>query len=186
MTRFAENGVFSMARIANRFGGGARTNANGLHFEQTTSLDEALQDIGCVVRGCYVYRNGERIGMSVQKRNLYSMFLEPNGIDYRDFNSKQWQPDECFINFEQRIAFIIEKKFQNNSGSVDEKLPGCHFKKQEYEKLFRPLGYEVEYLYVFNDWFYDPRYRDTLEYIRAMGCHYYFDEIPLGFLGIND
>jgi len=82
-----------MPRVANRFGGGARTNANGLRFEQTTSLDDALQDAGYEVRGCYVYSGGERVGMSVQKRNLYSMFLEPNGIDYRTVNSKQWQPD---------------------------------------------------------------------------------------------
>lgn len=175
-----------MPRVANRFGGGARTNANGLRFEQTTSLDDALRYAGYGVRNCHVYRGTELIGMSVQKRNLYSMFLEPHGIDYRTVNSKQWQPDECFINFEHRIAFIIEKKFQNNSGSVDEKLPGCHFKKLEYEKLFHPLGYDVEYLYVFNDWFYDPRYRDTLDYIRAMGCHYYFNEIPLNFLRINE
>lgn len=175
-----------MPRVANRFGGGAKTNANGLRFEQTTSLDDALRDAGYVVRRCYVYRGAEKIGMSVQKRNLYSMFLEPNGIDYRTVNSKQWQPDECFINFEHRIAFVIEKKFQNSSGSVDEKLPGCHFKKLEYEKLFHPLGYAVEYLYVFNDWFHDPRYRDTLDYIREMGCHYYFNEIPLDFLRIGE
>lgn len=175
-----------MPRVANRYGGGAQTNANGLHFEQTTSLDDALCQAGYVVRNCNVYRDSHRVGMSVQKRNLYTMFLEPNGIDYRVINSKQWQPDECFINFEHRIAFIIEKKFQNSSGSVDEKLPGCHFKKREYEKLFHPLGYEVEYLYVFNDWFHDPRYQDTLDYITEMGCHYYFDEIPLAFLRIQE
>lgn len=180
-----ESEVFDMPRVANRFGGGARTNANGLHFEQTTSLDDALRNAGYTVRGCYVYRGTTRIGMSVQKRNLYSMFLEPNGIDYTTINSKQWQPDECFINFDNETAYIVEKKFQNCSGSVDEKLPGCHFKKQEYEKLFNPLGYEVEYLYVFNDWFYDERYRDTLDYIEDMGCHYYFNEIPLDFLGIR-
>ena len=77
-----ESEVFDMPRVANRFGGGARTNANGLHFEQTTSLDDALRNAGYIVRGCYVYRGTTRIGMSVQKRNLYSMFLEPNGIDY--------------------------------------------------------------------------------------------------------
>lgn len=173
-----------MSRVVNRFGGGAKTNANGLHFEQITSLDDALRDAGYKVCKCSVYRGAEQIGMSVQQSKLYSMFLRPNGIDYRDFNSKQWRPDECFINFEHRVAFIIEKKFQNKPGSVDEKLPGCHFKKREYEKLFGPLGYSVEYLYVFNDWFHDPRYRDTLNYIREMGCHYYFNEIPLEFLRI--
>lgn len=173
-----------MPGIANRFGGGAQTNANGLQFEQTTSLDEALRNAGYTVRQCHVYHGNALIGMSVQKKHLYTMFLQPNGIDYRDFNSKQWQPDECFINLEHRIAFVIEKKFQNTPGSVDEKLPGCHFKKWEYEKLFHPLGYAVEYLYVFNDWFRDLRYRDTLDYISAMGCHYFFNEIPLDFLRI--
>lgn len=31
-----------MPRTPNIHGGGARTNQNGLHFEQTTSLDDAL------------------------------------------------------------------------------------------------------------------------------------------------
>lgn len=182
---YAAREGFDMPRVANRYGGGAQTNANGLHFEQTTSLDDALRRAGYIIKSCKVYKDDRQIGMSVQKRNLYTMFLEPHGIDYRKINSKQWQPDECFINLEQKVAFIIEKKFQNNSGSVDEKLPGCHFKKREYEKLFHPLGFAVEYLYVFNDWFHDPRYWDTLEYIREMGCHYYFDEIPLDFLKIQ-
>ena len=175
-----------MPRVPNRHGGGARTNANGLLFEQTTSLDDALRSAGYTVSGCYVFNSGVKVGMSVQKRSLYSMFLEPNGIDYTTINSKQWQPDECFINFTHKTAYIIEKKFQHGAGSVDEKLPGCHFKKQEYEKLFHPLEYNVEYLYVFNDWFRDPRYKDTLDYIEAMGCHYYFNEIPLSFLRINE
>ena len=183
---YAARGVFDMPRVANRYGGGAQTNANGLHFEQTTSLDDALRRAGYIIKSCKVYKDDRQIGMSVQKRNLYTMFLEPHGIDYRKINSKQWQPDECFINLEHNVAFILEKKFHHISGSVDEKLPGCHFKKREYETLFHPLGFAVEYLYVFNDWFHDPRYRDTLDYIREMGCHYYFDEIPLDFLKIQE
>lgn len=104
----------------------------------------------------------------------------------RKFNSKQWLPDECFINFACKTAYIIEKQFQSISGSVDEKLPGCHFKKKEYEKLFIPLGYTVDYLYVFNDWFYEPRYRDTLNYVKDMGCYYFFNEILLEFLRISE
>lgn len=173
-----------MPKVPNRFGGGAKTNANGLHFEQTTSLDDALRQAGYEIRNGIVYRGTDKVGMSVQKKKLYTMFLEPNGIDYRTINSKQWQPDECFINFTCRTAFIIEKKFQSGAGSVDEKLPGCQFKKAEYEKLFDPIDYHVEYLYVFNDWFRAPVYRDTLEYITSTGCHYFFGEIPLSFLRI--
>ena len=44
-----------MARVPNRYGGGAQTNANGLLFEQTTSLDTALEDAGYEVVGHKVY-----------------------------------------------------------------------------------------------------------------------------------
>lgn len=173
-----------MPRIPNSFGGGARTNANGLLFEQTTSLDAALEGAGYRVVFHDVYDGDRRIGLSVQKNSIYTHFLEPNGINYANYNSKRWLPDECFINLDDRVAYIIEKKFQNTEGSVDEKLPGCHFKKIEYEKLFSPLNFKVEYLYVFNNWFLQDKYRDTLEYIEMMGCRYFFNYIPLDFLGL--
>lgn len=175
----------NMRRTPNRFGGGSQTNANGLLFEQTTSLDEALKEAGFVIDDFRVYKEGLQLGYSVSKSKLYSVFLKPNGIDYRDYNSKQWQPDECFINEQNRVAYIIEKKFQNTSGSVDEKLPGCHFKMLEYRKLFLPLGFDVEYFYVFNDWFQQEQYADTKEYIKDMGCDYFFNGIPLEKLGLE-
>lgn len=173
-----------MSRKPNIHGGGARTNLNGLYFEQTTSLDTALTNAGYDVINYTVYYNSQKIGMSVPQKNLYTKFLNPNDIYYYDFNSKEWRPDEAFINFKNNTAYIIEKKFQNCAGSVDEKLPGCHFKKLEYQKLFALLGFDVEFIYVFNDWFLDKRYRDTLDYIKVMGCHYFYNEIPLDFLGL--
>ncbi|MCH5251169.1 MAG: hypothetical protein J1E98_14625 [Lachnospiraceae bacterium] len=173
-----------MARTPNRYGGGAQTNRNGLYFEQTTSLNEALICAGYEVRNHVVYIDGYEIGMSVPQTRIYSHFLEPHGIDYADYNSKAWRPDEAFINYENSTAYIIEKKFQNRPGSVDEKLPSCHFKKWEYEKLFEPLEYDVEFIYIFNDWFRAFKYRDTLEYIERMGCYYFYNEIPLYILGL--
>lgn len=173
-----------MAKQPNTFGGGARTNANGLHFEQTTSLDNALERAGYEVRNHNVYQNGTNIGMSVPQSRLYKYFLAPNGINYKDYNSKEWHPDEAFINYANKTVYIIEKKFQNTAGSVDEKLPSCHFKKLEYLKLVTPLNFQVEFIYVFNDWFKNSKYRDTLQYIKAVGCHYFYNEIPLDFLGL--
>ena len=80
---------------------------------------------------------------------------------------------------------MIEKKFQNRAGSVDEKLPGCDFKKKEYEKLFKPLNMKVAFIYVFNDWFQQDEYKDTLEYIENCGCNYYFNTLPLSALGLS-
>ena len=45
-----------MPRNPNIHGGGARTNQNGLHFEQTTSLDDALCNAGYDVINHTVYR----------------------------------------------------------------------------------------------------------------------------------
>ena len=133
-----------------------------------------------------IYLNDNLIGFSVPKYRLYKYFLELNKVNYKEYNSKQWLPDEAFINCKNKTAYIIEKKFQNCGGSVDEKLPGCDFKKQEYKKLFDPIGYNVEYIYVFNDWFSNKVYRDTLEYIKKVGCSYYFNTIPLEALGLEE
>jgi hypothetical protein len=75
-------------------------------------------------------------------------------------------------------------KFQNGPGSVDEKLQTCDFKKKQYTKLLKKGGIKVEYIYVLNDWFRKPEYKNVLGYIREVGCHFYFNEIPLKALGL--
>lgn len=174
-----------MAHTINTSGGGAQTNANGLFFEQSTDLNDALKKIGYTVRGTTILKNGKIIGFSVPKKKIYNDFLSLRGVDYTKYNSKGWQPDECFINENTKTAYIIEKKFQNGSGSVDEKLPGCDFKRKEYKKLFDVIHYKVEFIYVFNDWFKQDVYIDTLQYIKDVGCKYWFNEIPLQFLGLR-
>ena len=54
-----------MPRTPNIHGGGARTNQNGLHFEQTTSLDDALCNAGYTIINHTIYRGSQQIGMSV-------------------------------------------------------------------------------------------------------------------------
>lgn len=173
-----------MPRQPNTHGGGANTNVNGLHFEQTTSLNDTLKGVGYTIDGHLVKRNGQPIGLSVPQNNFYKYFLEPNGIDYSKINSKQWRPDEAFVNYNNRTVYIIEKKFQHSSGSVDEKIPNCDFKKKEYIKLVHPLGYNVEFIYILSDWFMADQYRDTLQYVMDVGCYYYYNELPLDVLGL--
>lgn len=98
--------------MANKHGGGAKTNANGLRFEQDTSLNTALINAGYKIQEEDVLFGNKSIGFSVPQHKLYSNFLEPNGIHYSDYNSKKWLPDECFINKEEKIAYIIEKNFK--------------------------------------------------------------------------
>ena len=52
-------------------------------------------------------------------------------------------PDSVFVNHTNNTIYVIEKKFQEGSGSVDEKLQTCDFKKRIYQKLYK-LSYEPE------------------------------------------
>ena len=135
--------------------------------------------------GSEVYFDNCFVGWSVPQNQIYSQFLRPQGIHYQNYNSKGWRPDECFINKQNQTVYIVEKKFQNSSGSVDEKLASCHFKLLEYKKLFEPLSYKVEFIYIFNDWFKQDQYKDVLEYIREMGCWYFFNSLPLTVIGLK-
>lgn len=175
-----------MQRQANRFGGGSNTNRNGLHFEQTTSLNAALQNAGFIIENhCEVYYRNQLLGYSINQDEFSTIFLRRNGIDDRAINSKRWKPDEAFINELDKTVYIIEKKFQHTSGSVDEKLATFPFKIREYKKLLDPIGYDLVYIYLLSsNWFSAPKYQDYYDYMDELGCPYYFDILPLSAIGL--
>lgn len=111
--------------------------------------------------------------------------MEPNNIDYRNLISKKILPDDCILNILNNTLYVIEKKFQSGSGSVDEKLQTCDFKKKQYEKLMKPLGINVKYCYLLSEWFKRSEYDDVKEYITNCKCNYFFNEIPIEYLELN-
>lgn len=166
--------------------GGART-LTGLKFESRVSLEEvflSLPDFD--VKGDLVFFKGEKVAQLFQKHRLYKKFLEPNNINYSDFISKKLLPDEAILVFKTKTMFIIEMKFQEVAGSVDEKLQTCDFKNKQYNKLLSTLSIKVKYTYILNDWFKKKEYEDVLDYISASGCHYFFNVLPLEFLGLKN
>lgn len=168
----------------NRVGGGSKTTENGLFFEQTTELRnlfEKLQNFS--VSGDEVLKNGQKVGLLCGKNKLYKKILEPQGIKAKEIISKKLLPDEAIL--VNDTVYIIEKKFQSGAGSVDEKLQTCHFKKMIYTRLLSAVNLKVEYIYVFNNWFERPEYRDVHEYIISVGCQYFFYEIPLEAIGLS-
>ena len=180
--------------MINVHGGGNHANKNGVHFEQDTSLPEALKNLNITLiknnkiksklPAYDIYQDGVQIGMATRGARMYNDIFEPHNVDYKEHISQKLCPDDVFMDMRHNTVFIIEKKFQSRAGSVDEKLQTCDFKKKQYEKLFGLIGYEVKYIYVFNDWFKQERYKDVLEYIIASGCYYFFNEIPVSFLGL--
>jgi len=128
------------------------------------------------------YLNKE-VARSYRKYGLYK-YLESQGIDYKEIISKKLLPDEALYVIINNTLFVIEMKYQEGVGSVDEKLQTCDFKKKQYKKLMAPLNIEVEYIYVLSDWFRKPEYKDVLDYIISVGCQYYFQYLPLQKLGL--
>ncbi|MDD5004962.1 MAG: hypothetical protein PHS93_00460 [Candidatus Omnitrophica bacterium] len=158
---------------------------NGLRFESRTTLKNVISAIqGYEVKDDVVYFKGNKVAELYQKNKLYKNLLEPQGVDYKKIISKRLLPDDAILILKDEILFIIEIKFQEVSGSVDEKLQTCDFKNQQYTKLLAPLNISVKYTYILNDWFKKDEYKDVLSFIKSVGCYYFFDELPFDFLGL--
>lgn len=164
--------------------GGAKT-LTGLRFESRVSLKSVLEMLpNYIVRGDIVYFSGEPVAELYQKNKLYKELLSPNGVDYKNVISKRLLPDDAILVIKDKILYIVEIKFQEVAGSVDEKLQTCDFKNKQYKKLLAPLGIKIKYVYVLNNWFSKPEYKDVLKYIKSSGCYYFFNELPLKFLDL--
>lgn len=164
--------------------GGANTKT-GLHFEHRTDLLKRLGEVpGYTIKSGKIYFNKELVGVSLQKNRLYR-FLEERGVDYNSIVSKKLLPDEAIFIPKLEKLFIVEMKFQKIAGSVDEKLQTCDFKRKQYQKMFSPLGIEVEYYYVLSDWFLHKSYNDVLAYIESVGCRYFIEDLPLREVGLQ-
>lgn len=163
--------------------GGGNTKT-GLNFEKRRDILRLLKRLtGYSVKGNIIFYKDEEIARSYRKNGLYK-YLEHRKIDYKQILSKKLLPDEALYVIINNTLFIIELKFQSGSGSVDEKLQTCDFKRKQYAKLMAQLNIEVEYIYVLNDWFRKPEYKDTLDYIISVGCQYYFQYLPLQKIGL--
>lgn len=165
-------------------GKGGGNTKTGLVFEGKTDLATFLNSQpGYSVSGGNVYYEGEKIARIFKKHKFYD-FLEELEIDWRKIISKRLLPDDSIFVIINNTLFIIECKFQQVAGSVDEKLQTCDFKKKQYQKLLAPANIDVEYIYLLSGWFRDPKYKDVLDYIISVRCSYYFEYIPLAKLGL--
>ena len=168
--------------IKNGKGGG--NTITGLIFEGKTDLATFLNDQeGYEVSNEFVFYNGEEIARVFETHGFYK-YLNEVGVDWTKIISKKLLPDDSIYVIANNTLFIIECKYQQVDGSVDEKLQTCDFKKKQYQKLMAPLNIDVEYIYLLSDWFKNPKYKDVLDYIISVNCHYYFEYIPLKKLGL--
>lgn len=161
--------------------GGANTNKTGLKFEKDTSLADALKVAGYEIEGDFIFSDETQVGVFVEKFKIYR-FLEAEGIDWEGIISARLLPDEAVLSTKSQTLTVVEKKWQETQGSVDEKLQTCGFKIRQYSRLMAPLGVKVKFVYLLNDWFAHPKYQDVLNYIQETGADYHFKSLPIDLL----
>ena len=131
-----------------------------------------------------VFFNNEKVAELYKKNEIYTSLLKKLNINWEMYISIKLLPDDSIFVIIKNTVYIIECKHQQVGGSVDEKLQTCDFKKKEYKKLFSKANIDVEYIYLLDDWFRNPKYKDVLDYIHSVGCDYYFEYIPLYRFGM--
>lgn len=165
-------------------GTGGGNTKTGLIYEGKVDLATFIaEQKNYTVEGNNVLYKDECVAHVFKKHDFYK-YLKTQGINWQEHISKQLLPDNAIYVIVNNTMFILEVKTQNVAGSVDEKLQTCDFKKKQYQKLLFQLNMEVEYIYILDDWFKKPQYKDVLDYIISVGCQYYFNYVPLQKLGL--
>ena len=164
--------------------GGSKTKT-GLTFESRTDLRTAFTKFrDYTTEDGKLFYKSKLAAELYKKHDFYDNFLRKHNIDYSKIISKKLLPDEAIFVIKNKTLFIIEMKFQEVAGSVDEKLQTCDFKKKQYQKLLKKAKLKVEYVYILSDWFKHESYKDVLQYIVDVNCHYFFETLPFEFLGL--
>jgi hypothetical protein len=140
--------------------GGKQTNINGLAFEKlscnyanliNTGFEKVPLDKSC--------KNSFYLNKTLHGKRLY--YTSKIGLRHlllQKFNVKiHKQPDEAYLiqsiddNTLPKL-FIIEKKFQNVHGSVDEKLLACDGIRQMYSNIVGKHA-SVEYIFCLSNYY---------------------------------
>lgn len=152
--------------------GGKNTNVNGKQFEKVTELMETLtKEYGFVKDGTKWHKEFKEkkikinflcketlqfLYVYVRQRN-FKKFFKLFNISDKDFNMLK-HPDDSFIIVDKTKknmhVIIVEKKVQNVSGSVIEKLYASSFFKRKYKRNLNIEGYvvNVNYILCLNDY----------------------------------
>jgi hypothetical protein len=130
------------------YGGGANTNKTGLSFEKKTCLFTLCKEHEFVVEPSYcisnlVYKTYPDYKLYCCSKNSFKQFV---GTQFK--KEMYREPDDAFIVIKQNgptKVYIIEKKTQNQSGTIDEKLFAVNYYLADY-KLNFGSGFEIIYI----------------------------------------
>lgn len=137
--------------------GGAGTNKNGLPYEAITDLTTHFTEVTTdkTDKTCKQMQFHQHPNLTYTyclQAQVLKMMQAKGYLDTEVATAHGCKrPDECILDDEKNIIFIIEKKFQEVNGSVCEKIQTGAFKLYHYKRLFPK--HRVIYLYCLSDWF---------------------------------
>ena len=146
--------------------GGSKTNKNGLPYEELSDLRTEYKIISKEKHFTKIQFNlSDKKYLSTKKSNFFKCMKGKIDTNITKAHGCK-EPDECYIyeeDNENKIIFIIEKKFQQGSGSVCEKIQSPDFKIWQYSRTFPE--YQIVYIYCLSDWFKE-NCKAELEYLE--------------------
>lgn len=158
--------------------GGANTTLNGNIFEDKTNLSTEYASVNPDDPDEIVFKSDltERHFIRKDKKKFYKYMKSINetGIDIEYISPGCCEPDEVYIDNENKICYIIEKKNQSGGGSVDEKLQTGEFKKYHFKQIIP--NYTIHYIYCLSDWFKKTKYQCNLQYLEYKNIPYFWGD----------
>lgn len=154
--------------------GGGQTNANGLPFEEETSMRSEFVTIEIREDGRIVdvespngtrYRTGAK-GKYHEIMGIY----DPNYADIHLLHGTK-EPDEYYIT--EKSSYVIEKKTQSEKGSVCEKLQTAPMKQRRLQRMYPNI--QINYIYILSPFFRE-RCPAELEELSSENIHYFFSD----------
>ena len=151
--------------------GGSNTNKNGLPYEELTDLDDRIT---ILEKGKFsskiTFDNNDLQLIKTKQSNLFKCMKDDINTSIEKAHGCK-NPDECYIDKVAKNIFIIEKKFQQCSGSVCEKVQTPDFKLWQYSRTFP--AYNIVYIYCLSDWF-KQNCKSEIEYLDFKGIPYFW------------
>jgi hypothetical protein len=129
--------------------GGSNTNRNGLSYEEKTDLStryKVLRKNSNCIHCIEIQFDNEKVYTRINKGHIFKCIERVGNSIQSGHGCKN--PDECYVDKYLKIIFIIEKKFQQVSGSVCEKIQTPHFKVYQYKKTFPSYKIGIYLLFI--------------------------------------
>lgn len=148
--------------------GGANTQT-GKWFEIKTDLKTALTEADYNITD-FVF---------CKQHDFPKYFKEQTQEKMEDIFGKKFLPDEAIIY--NNVLYVIEKKTQNGTGSVDEKIQTGPYKLEIYRDCAKRFGLiEARFIYLLSDSFNASRYtKHQIPYLNQHNIQVYFEKLPI-------